>query len=118
MEERAFKKSEGTCVISEEVIATIACTAAVEVPGVASMGQRPDIRAIISGGTNSKSVKVQNSESAMALDVYIHIRKGFRIPDVAEQVQHSVKVAVQSMTGKPVTKVNIHIVGLTLEEEK
>ena len=36
MDEKAFKKAEGSCIISEEVIATIACTAAVEVPGVAS----------------------------------------------------------------------------------
>ena len=27
-------------------------------------------------------------------------------------------VAVQSMTGKPVTKVNVHVAGIVLEEEK
>lgn len=118
MDEKAFKKAEGSCIISEEVIATIACTAAVEVPGVASMGQRPDIRRIITGGVNSKSVKVLNNESAMILDVYIQIRQNHRIPDVAEQVQHDVKVAVQSMTGKPVTRVNVHVVGLALDPEK
>ena len=107
MEEKAFQKSEGTCIISEEVIATIACTAAMEVAGVASMGVRPDIRRLIPGTTAGKSVKV-----------YINIRKNYRIPDVAQQVQHDVKVAVQSMTCKPVTKINVHIVGLSLDEEK
>lgn len=118
MEEKAFQKSEGTCIISEEVIATIACTAAMEVAGVASMGVRPDIRRLIPGTTAGKSVKVTSSESAMTLDVYINIRKNYRIPDVARQVQHDVKVAVQSMTCKPVTKINVHIVGLSLDEEK
>lgn len=33
-------------------------------------------------------------------------------------MQHGVKVAVQSMTGKPVTKVNVHVAGIVLEEEK
>lgn len=116
MEQREFKKSEGTCIISEEVIATIVCTAAMEVPGVASMAQRPDLRGIITGGANGKSVKVTGSESTMTLDVYITIREGFRIPDVAEQVQHEVKVAVQAMTGKPVTRINVHVAGLKLEE--
>ena len=116
MEEKAFQKSEGTCIISEEVIATIACTAAMEVAGVASMGVRPDIRRLIPGTTAGKSVKVTSSESAMTLDV--NIRKNYRIPDVAQQVQHDVKVAVQSMTCKPVTKINVHIVGLSLDEEK
>ncbi len=116
MEERDFKKSEGTCIISEEVIATIACTAAVEVPGVASMAQRPDLRGIITGGANGKSVKVTGSESAMTLDVYFTIKEGYQIPDVAEQVQQAVKAAVQSMTGRPVARINVHVAGLKLEE--
>jgi len=118
MEEKAFKSPEGTCIISEEVIATIACTATMEVEGVAAMAQRPDIRSIISGGVNSRHVKVTGSESAMTLDVYLSIAQGYRIPDVAEQVQQEVKMAVQSMTGKPVTRVNVHIAGMKPEEEK
>lgn len=118
MDEKQFKTPEGACVISEEVIATIACTAALEIEGVASMAQRPDIRSIISGNTNSRYVKVVGGEGAMTLDVYLDIAQGYRIPDVAEQVQQEVKSAVQSMTGKPVTRVNVHIAGMKTEEEK
>ncbi len=118
MEAKNFKSSEGTCIISEEVIATIACTAALEVDGVAAMAQRPDIRTIITGGTNSRYVKVQGSESAMTLDVYLSIAQGYRIPDVSEQVQQAVKSEVQAMTGKPVTRINIHVAGMKAEEEK
>lgn len=50
--------------------------------------------------------------------MYINLRLGVRIQDVAGAVQHGVKVAVQSMTGKPVTKVNVHVAGIVLEEEK
>ncbi len=116
MEEKDFNIAEGTCIISEEVIATIACTAAAEVAGVASMATRPDIRGLIPGGANSKSVKVTANENTIALDVYITITEGVRIPDVGEQVQSEVKAAVQSMTGKPVTRVNVHIAGLKLDE--
>jgi uncharacterized alkaline shock family protein YloU len=118
MEAKKFKRSEGTCVISEEVIATIACTAALEVDGVAAMAQRPDIRTIIAGANNSRYVKVSDSESAMTLDVYLSIVQGYRIPDVSEQVQQTVKTEVQDMTGKPVTRVNVHIAGMKPEEEK
>ena len=45
MDDKGYKPSEGSCIISEDVIATIASTAALEVQGVASMAQRPtDIR--------------------------------------------------------------------------
>ncbi len=108
--------SQGSCIISEEVIATIASSAALEVPGVASMAQRPvDIRGIM-GPVSARSVKVLNNPSETVLDVYIHLRLDARIQDVASEVQRSVKVAVQSMTGKPVTKVNVHVMGIVLDE--
>lgn len=59
-----------------------------------------------------------NNENETIVDVYLNLRLGARIPDVAGEVQHSVKVAVQSMTGKPVTKVNIHVAGIVLDEDK
>ena len=118
MDDKGYRPSEGSCIISEDVIATIASTAALEVAGVASMAQRPtDIRGLISSSA-AKSVKVLNNENETVVDVYINLRLGAKIPEVAGQVQHGVKVAVQSMTGKPVTKVNVHVAGVVLEEEK
>lgn len=63
MDDKGYKPSEGSCIISEDVIATIASTAALEVQGVASMAQRPtDIRGLISTAA-AKSVKVLNNEN-------------------------------------------------------
>ncbi len=119
MEEKEFRPAEGSCIISEDVIATIACTAALEVPGVAGMASRPaDIHGIMSANAASRSVKVINNENETIVDVYVNLHLGARIPDVAGDVQHSVKVAVQSMTGKPVTRVNVHVAGIVLDEEK
>ncbi len=118
MDTKAFRPSEGSCIISEEVIATIASTAALEIPGVASMANRPaDIRGFIGSGA-SRSVRVINNENVTILDVYINLSVGAKIQEVASAVQRGVKVAVQSMTGKPVTKVNVHIVGLDLDNNK
>lgn len=118
MDDKGYRPSEGSCIISEDVIATIASNAALEVPGVAGMAQRPaDIRGFIATGA-AKSVKVVNNESETILDVYINLQLGARIPEVAGEVQHEVKVAVQSMTGKPVNKVNVHVAGIVLDAEK
>ena len=47
MDDKGYRPSEGSCIISEDVIATIASNAALEVPGVAGMAQRPaDIRGL------------------------------------------------------------------------
>ena len=106
MDDKGYKSVEGSCIISEDVIASIASSAALEVAGVAGMAQRPaDIRGF-------------NNENETILDVYISLKLGARIPDVAGEVQHNVKVAVQSMNGKPVNKVNVHIAGLVTDEPK
>lgn len=118
MDDKGTRVSEGSCIISEDVIAAIASSAALEVPGVAGMAQRPaDIRGIM-GSAAAKAVRVLNNESETILDVYVNLRLGTRIPDVAGEVQHNVKVAVQSMTGKPVNKVNVHVAGIVLDEPK
>ena len=117
MSDKSYRSSEGSCIISEDVIATLAGTAAMEVPGVASMAQRPvDIRGFM-GPASAKSVKVINNESETVVDVYVNLRLDARIQEVAGQVQRSVKTAVQSMTGKPVTKVNVHVAGIVLEDK-
>jgi uncharacterized alkaline shock family protein YloU len=118
MDAKDFKTAEGTCIISEDVIASIACTAALEVPGVAGMANRPtDIRGIISQNAAARSVRVLNTENDTVLDVYVTFKQGAQIQETAAAVQQSVKSAVQSMTGKPVTRINIHVEGMALEEK-
>ena len=109
MSEQTYQVTDGSCIISEEVIATIACNAAMEVDGVAAMAQRPiNIRGVIATGP-SRSIGVISNANETVLDVYIQPVITAHIPTVAEQVQTAVKSAVQSMTGSPVTKVNIHV---------
>ncbi len=118
MDANEFKTAEGSCIISEDVIASIACTAALETPGVAGMANRPaDIRGIISQNAASRSVKVLNTENDTVLDVYVTLKQGAKIQETAAALQQSVKVAVQSMTGKPVTRINVHVEGMMLEEK-
>lgn len=109
MSEQTYQVTDGSCIISEDVIATIACNAAMEVDGVAAMAQRPiNIRGVIASGA-TRSIGVVSNANETVLDVYIQPTMTAHIPTVAEQVQTAVKSAVQSMTGSPVTKVNIHV---------
>ncbi|MBQ4612884.1 MAG: Asp23/Gls24 family envelope stress response protein [Clostridia bacterium] len=112
-----FKPSEGSCIISEDVIGAIAATAAAEIPGVAGMAKSPaDLRGIVAKGVLPKSVKVVNNEHETVLDVYVNLKQGAKIQDTAAMIQQSVKSAVQAMTGKPVTRVNVHVAGMVLDE--
>lgn len=103
------EKGEGL-VISEEVIATIASNTALDVKGVAGMVSKvADISNILKKETASKSVKTTINDNIIVLDLYISLHTGYKLAEVAENVQEKVKEAVQNMTGYVVSKVNVHI---------
>ncbi len=117
MSEQTYKATDGSCIISEEVIATIACNAALEVDGVAEMGQRPiNIRGVMASAA-ARAVSVVSNANETVLDVYVRPKMDAHIPTMAEAVQTAVKNAVQSMTGSPVTKVNIHVARAVAEPQ-
>lgn len=105
----------GGLVISEEVIAKIAGTAALDCKGVSSLVAKPtDIKGLLRRGQEAKSVRVLSEDQELTIDIHIRLQNGARIPDVSEEVQRSVKENVQNMTGKAVTRVNVHIEDINL----
>ena len=112
-----FKAAEGSCIISEDVVASIAGIAAMETPGVTALVGRPgDVRGIMSTDA-TRSVRVVNTADETVLDLYVMLKQGAKIQETATALQENVKTAVQNMTGKPVTRVNVHVVGMKMEEK-
>ena len=110
----------GTIKITDEVVAIIAGIAAMEVPGVTSMsgGIAGGIAEALGRKNLSKGVKVEVGEKEAAIDLFIIIEYGYRIPEVAWTIQERVKNAVEDMTGLNVIEVNIHIQGVNIEKEQ
>ena len=104
----------GTIRIADEVVGIVASLAATEIPGVAGMsaGLVGGIAEMLGKKNLSKGVKVEVGEKEAAVDLYIIVEYGVRIPDVALKVQENVKQAIESMTGLDVVEVNIHIQGV------
>ncbi|MDP4180695.1 MAG: Asp23/Gls24 family envelope stress response protein [Bacillota bacterium] len=109
----------GTVKITDEVVAIIAGIAAMEVPGVAGMsgGIAGEIVEMLGRKNLSKGVKVEVGEKEAAIDLYIIIDYGCRIPDVSWDIQERVKKSVETMTGLDVIEVNIHIQGVNFDKE-
>lgn len=109
----------GTIKITDEVVAIIAGIAAMEVPGVTSMsgGIAGGIAEALGRKNLSKGVKVEVGEKEAAIDLFIIVEYGYRIPEVAWTIQERVKNAVEDMTGLNVVEVNIHIQGVNIERE-
>nr|WP_235436186.1 Asp23/Gls24 family envelope stress response protein [Gottschalkia purinilytica] len=109
----------GQIKIADEVVGIIAGLAATEVKGVAGMssGLAGGIAEMLGRKNLSKGVKVEVGEREAAIDLYIIVEYGVKIPEVAWEIQESVKSAVETMTGLNVIEVNINIQGVNIEKE-
>lgn len=101
-------------IISEDVIAAIAINAAKDVEGVAGFSERRPSLKKKDGA--ARSVRVWMNDNEVKIHMYLTLTGSSRIPEVCAQVQRNVKGAVQNMTERVVTKVNISIVGADFNE--
>ena len=121
--EREKRETVGNLKISQDVVATVAKFAAREIEGVASMANCPAavnlkkflVRSQQVKATN-KSINIEMNDDVAIIDVYVNLKYGAKIPVVSENIQKSVKSAVQSMTGIVVAKVNVFVVGISFDE--
>ena len=115
-----LQEENGSIHISEEVIAAIVVGAVREVEGVSGMmtnlgGSVTDLMTNKKNAQKgTKGVKVNLTEDSLTLDIYLLVKFGQPIPEVAENVQMSVAAAVEAMTGLAVQTINIHVGGVTM----
>jgi uncharacterized alkaline shock family protein YloU len=110
----------GNIRIADEVVAIIAGIAASEVEGVAGMsgGIAGGIADMLGKRNLSKGIKVEVGEKQAAIDIYVVVRYGTRIPDVAWKIQERCKQAVESMTGLEVKRINVYVQGVSFDTGK
>lgn len=119
MQNQEIKQPSGSLRISQEVIATIANYAASEISGVEPVNSTSStISKFIGGKKIMKVTSIDLNDDVAVIDMYINLKYGTKVPEVSEEIQTSVKEAVQTMTGITVSKVNLHIDDVYFEEKK
>ena len=61
-------------------------------------------------------VRILQDGDNMNVSIYINLEPNKKIQDVAVNVQNNVREAIQNMTGKVVSKVNVVIAGIDFTE--
>ena len=108
----------GEIKISEDVVSVVAGLAVGEVDGV-------EVANSITDGIVEKFVKknygrgirVEMSEKDVTVDVHVVVDYGIKIPDVAWQLQETVKKNIENMTNLTVLGVNIFVEGISIERD-
>ena len=103
----------GTIQISEEVVASIASAAVQEVPDVTGL-MGANVSDFMGGKKmTAKGVRVEMDGEAIVVYVFIMVRYGCTIGEVAKKAQNAVYQALESTTGYPVSAVNVHVGGIS-----
>ena len=112
----------GDTSIDDQVLGAIASVAAMEVEGVAGLGESSIRRSVaeVVGAAQSRSrgVSVEAGKKEAIVDLKVNIRYGYSIPKIVEQVRQRVAERLDSMAGLMAKEINISIVGIEFEKEK
>lgn len=107
------QEEDGAIQISEDVVASIASTTAAEVDGVSAM-MSANVSDLMGGKKMSaKGVRVEMDGEGIVVNLFIVVRYGSAIGDVAKRAQQVVRTALEGMTGFKVTAVNVHVGGIS-----
>ncbi len=108
----------GVISIHNDVIAAIAHEAAMQIGGVADLSG--DLLNGLAGMIGKKSVsgiRVVVDGDAVAIELNVILKHGYKIPDVAMKLQQMVKDSVEDLTGMLVTSVNVVVQGIKVVKE-
>jgi len=109
---------KGSINISEDVVAIIAATAAMEVDGVYSLyyAHSKEISHLIGRKGFARGVKLTIDSDDVSIDAHIVVELGCPVGEVGAAVQKSVMSAVEDAVGARVSAVNVHISGVAIKK--
>jgi uncharacterized alkaline shock family protein YloU len=119
--DRNDKGDIGGVFVSPDVIVTYISGAVTETPGVAELaGNISDTitKKILGNESKFKGIKIDGGENGYTMDIYIIVKYGERIPDVAWNVQKNVKAALDGVMDIIVENINIHVQGVRRESDE
>jgi uncharacterized alkaline shock family protein YloU len=105
----------GGVFVAPEVIVMYISGAVTETPGVAELaGNISDTitKKILGNESKFKGIKIDGGELGYTIDIYIIVKYGERIPDVAWNVQKNVKAALDRVMDIAIENINIHVQGV------
>lgn len=110
----------GQVKISDDVVIIIAGIATSGVKGVSTTrtGVADGISNLFSKNNYSKGIKVEINENTVVLDIFINVEYGYKISDVAREVQSAVKKEIETMTDMQVAAVNVHVLNIIQDKDK
>ena len=110
-------KEKDNVTYKKNVVISIVSLATQEINGVASISRKSvsAIKSALSKNIN-RGIIVDFENNLVHIDVFVNVKFGCSVKDVAFRVQENVKSSIESMTEYKVESVNVHVVGVNFSE--
>ncbi|MBO5344519.1 MAG: Asp23/Gls24 family envelope stress response protein [Clostridia bacterium] len=111
------EKLKDNVTYKKNVVISIVSLATQEINGIASISRTAvsAIKSALSKNIN-RGIIVEFENNTTSIDVFVNVKFGYSVKDVAFRVQENIKSSVESMTEFKVTSVNVHVVGVTFND--
>jgi uncharacterized alkaline shock family protein YloU len=113
----------GETIIEDDVVASIAGIAAMEVEGVANLG-KSSIRRMVAGvfggaeGRARRGVDVEVGKKEAIIDLQLDITYGFNIPNIVAEVREKVASRLLEIAGLIAKEINVRVVSIEFAEKR
>ena len=105
--------------IANDVISVIAGMALCDIPGIFIDNRLPEAFIDRSNAKNiTKARKIDVQDGMVAVGITVSIEYGKNISELCCEVQDKIKAAVQTMTGLPVSRVDVTVADLVFKKEQ
>ena len=111
------EESKDNVTYKKNVVISIVSLATQEINGIASISRSTVsfIKSALSKNIN-RGIIVEFTDNNVNIEVFVNVKFGYSVKDVAFRVQENIKSSVESMTEFKVTGVNVHVVGVTFSD--
>ena len=101
----------------KNVVISIVSLATQEISGIASISRKSVsvLKSAFSKNIN-RGIIVEFENNNARIDVFVNVKFGCSVKDVAFRVQENIKSSVESMTEFKVEAVNVHVVGVNFSD--
>ncbi len=113
------KSTVGRLKIADEVILSVARQVVGDISGVYSLAEpAASLTGFLLPKRVTAPIRLSFNGDVAVIEISVLLKYGCRIREVAEEIQRSVKSAVQDMCGLTVSKVHVNISGIVFPDGK
>lgn len=94
------------------IVRGIVSIAVSEVPGVAISSKSKKTSKF------ADAIKLKFNDDGICVDVNINVFAGYNVPDIAFNIQQSIKESVESMSEYKIDSINVHVVSVVASESE